>query len=201
MKNKLTAVNDILRRLGRPPVASLDTSGTSTQSLAESHLNDAVRDIQKRGWFYNFKFNVTVSPAGNGKIAVNALEGGAEVFDVDTVNVDSAKNIVRQGDNLFDLDNNTDVFTGSLKIAYHFAVDFDKMPDAFQDWSIAKAAYEFGSAFYPDRPQLGRIREELQLAETTARRQDISSSNTNVLNSQALTQVRGRPRTPDRSVH
>ena len=202
MKTLLAGVNDTLRRLGKPPVAALDTNGTSTHAHVERFLEDASRDIQKRGWQWNTKYDVTADPDGSGNIAVNTLESNnAEVFNVDTYGVDSGKNVTRVGNRLFDLDNNTTVFTGSLRLIYSFAFSFTDVPDAFQDWMIAKAALEFAYSYDPDQARIMRLKEEVALAEMNAKRAEMRAADVSVLDTRALTQVRGRPRTPDRSVY
>lgn len=201
MKTNLTAVNDILRRVGKPPVSALDTNGGSTHAHAERFLEDANRDVQKRGWQWNSKYNITASPDNSSNIVVSTLEGGAEIFNVDTYGTDTNKNVTRQGNNLFDLDNNTATFTGDLKLQYSYLLTFPNVPDAFQDWIIAKAALEFSYSVYPDQARVARLQNEVQMAEVHAKRAEMRAADVQVLDTAALMQVRGRPRTPDRSVY
>ena len=57
--SKLDAVNVIIRALGDPPVAALDTGGTSDAGEAETILDEKVREIQGNGpgllsgWYQN----------------------------------------------------------------------------------------------------------------------------------------------------
>lgn len=201
MKTNLTAVNDILRRVGKPPVSALDTNGGSTHGHVERFLEDANRDIQKRGWQWNTKYDITASPNNSGNIVVSTLEGSAEIFNVDTYGTDTNKNVTRQAANLFDLDNNTATFTGDVKLQYSYLLAFANVPDAFQDWVIAKAALEFSYSFNPDQARVMRLQNEVQMAEIHAKRAEMRAADVQVLDTHALTQVRGRPRTPDRSVY
>ena len=201
MKTLLDGVNDVLRRVGKPPVASNDTNGTSTHAHVERFLEDASRDVQKRGWQWNTKYDVNVDPNNSGNIVVNTLEGSADIFNVDTYGADSTKNVTRVGNTLFDLDNNTNTFTGPLRLIYSYKFAFAEMPDAFQDWVVAKAALEFLYSYAPDQARILRLKEEVALAETAAKRAEMRSADVSVLDTHALTQVRGRPRTRDRSVY
>jgi hypothetical protein len=200
MKTTLIAVNDILRRVGKPPVSSLDTGGGSTHAHVERFLDDANRDVQKRGWQWNHKHNVTASADESGNIVVSTLES-TDVFNVDTYGTDSGKNVTRQGNNLYDLDNNTDVFTGDLKLQYSYFITFPNVPDAFQDWIVARAALEFSYSHSPDQARVARLQQEVQASEVHAKRAEMRAADSRVLDTAALIQVRGRPRTPDRSVY
>jgi hypothetical protein len=201
MKTTLTAVNDILRRVGKPPVSALDTNGSSTHAHIERFLSDASRDVQKRGWQWNTKYNVEAAPSTNlGQINVSDLET-TDVFNIDTYGADTNKNVTRQGQFLFDLDNNTNVFTSAVKVQYSYEVTFPNVPDAFQDWIIAKAAVEFSYSFDPDQARVQRLQNEVQNAEVHAKRAEMRAADVQVLDTPALVQVRGRPRTTDRSVY
>ena len=46
----LSTVNDVLRRIGKPVVAALDTGGGSLSSYAERAIDDASKTVQQEGW-------------------------------------------------------------------------------------------------------------------------------------------------------
>lgn len=60
---KLEAVQEVLRRNGMEPGPALDPTGPSMMGKAERILDAEELAIQTRGWHYNTKYNVEVSPS------------------------------------------------------------------------------------------------------------------------------------------
>ena len=60
--DKLEGVNKVLRASGRLPVPVLDTGGNSWAGMAERVIDLEDLQVQTRGWHYNTRENVTVSP-------------------------------------------------------------------------------------------------------------------------------------------
>lgn len=59
---KLQAVQEILRRSGLMPPAALDTDGASMASNAERCLDSEELAVQSRGWHYNTRREILLSP-------------------------------------------------------------------------------------------------------------------------------------------
>lgn len=60
--DKLEGVNKVIRASGKLPVPSLDTGGNSWAGIAERVIDLEDLQVQTRGWHYNTRHNVTVSP-------------------------------------------------------------------------------------------------------------------------------------------
>tara|TARA_Y100000589_G_scaffold307047_1_gene322329 strand:- start:5994 stop:6626 length:633 start_codon:yes stop_codon:yes gene_type:complete len=209
MRTTLQAVQEMARRLGKHPPAGLDTGGNSLQAQLERVLDDASNSVQSEGWFWNTKHNITVTPTGS-KIQVNQLENVADIgvspiyatiFHVDTDGTDSNVNVVRNGDYLYNLTDNTDTFTSSIKLTYTYKREFENVPEAFQSWIIALASFNYNRHYIGDKSSDGALQVEMQDARRQATREEIRSADVNVLNTQEMRQIRGRRRTPDRSVY
>lgn len=198
MKTTLEAVNDVLRRLNKMPVSALGLGPLATR--IQRVLEDEDRAMQRQGWHFNTKYDVTLSPDGSNKYDVTTLES-TTVFGVDTYGTDFNRNLVRQGDFLYDLDDNTDTFTGDVKVLYSYQLPFESIPEAYQDWAIARTAFRVATSEGAERADLQLLNMELNRAEAMARRDEMRRSDVNVLETAEMVQIRGRRRMPDRSVY
>jgi hypothetical protein len=200
--NKLEAVNAVMRRLGKPVVAALDTNGTSTPAYMERQLDDAIRQIQQRGWHWNAKYDVEATADGSGQIDVSALEGVAEVFHVDTYGEDARTDVIRQGDYLYDrVEKSTTSFSGTIKLQYVYDVTWDQVPPAFQDWAVGQAALNFNRFYGGDRSRDAVLDMDLRDSRSRAIQDETRISDINILDTEEMRQVRGRPRMRNRSVY
>jgi len=198
MKTTLEAINEILRRLGKSPVSALHVGPLATRS--QRALEDESRALQREGWHFNTKYGVTLSPNGDSKYDVTTLEA-TQIFHIDTDGEDFSKNFVRQGDFLYDLDNNTDIVTGSITVTYSYELPYESIPEAFQDWAMAKAALGLAPQFGVAGPELQILTVNLQRAETNARRDEMRRSDVNVLETREAVAIRGRRRMGWRSLY
>ena len=147
--------------------------------------------------------DVAIEPEVNpdlNKYDVTSLEP-TEIFHIDTYAEDSSKNLVRQGKFMYDLDNNTDTFTSDIKVSYSYELPFESIPEAFQDWAIAKAALGLAPQFGVEGPDLQILTVNLQRAETNARRDEMRRSDVNVLETREAVAIRGRRRMGWRSLY
>lgn len=194
--NKLDAVNAVLRRLGLTPVSSLDTGGNSTQAQAERYLDDADTSCQARGWHFNTRRGVTLTRNGSGKIAVPAstyridTDGDCKNLDVSVV-----------GGFLYDLENNTDVWTRDLVVTYVARASFTDLPQTFADYVISEAAYLYNRAHKANPAIDGALRDEIARRYSESKREDNDRADVNLLNTGEMNQLRGRPRMRDRSIY
>lgn len=197
MKTTLEAVNDVLRRLNKMPVASLGLGPLATR--IQRVIEDEERALQRQGWHFNTKYNVSMSPNNDSKYDVTSLET-TEVFAVDTYGTDFSKNLVRQGNFLYDLDENTDTFTGDIKVSYSFQLPFESIPEAFQDWVIARSSFRIATSEGAEQSELNLLNLEVNRAEAFAKRDEFRRSDVNVLETYEAVQIRGRRRLAVRSV-
>tara|TARA_Y100001973_G_C5092846_1_gene278426 strand:+ start:186 stop:791 length:606 start_codon:yes stop_codon:yes gene_type:complete len=200
--DKLASVNAMLQRLGKNVVSALDTDGTSVASYAERAIDDAMRQVQQRGWHFNSKYDVEVTANESGQIDVSALEGSSELYYVDTYGDDFDTDVVRQGNFLYDRkEQSSTSFTGTIKLEYIYDVGFANLPAAFQDWVIAQAALNYNKFYGGDRSRDIALERDLLDSRSRAVQDETRVSDINVLETEAMRQVRGRPRMQNRSVY
>jgi len=195
--NKVDAVNAVLRRVGLPPVSSLDTGGLSAAAHAERFIDGANRSCQARGWHFNTRRGVTLSPDPvTNKIAVPAA-----TFHIDTHGQSKHIDVTVVGGNLFDVDNNVDTWTQDVVVTYVVLSDFDDLPEAFADYVVTESAYQFNRFHKKDQALDSMLRDELAVRWTRVRQLDGDLADVNVLDTGEMIQMRGRPRMRDRSVY
>lgn len=193
---KLEAINAILRRLGLTPVSSLDTGGNSTQAQAERYLDDADRSCQARGWHFNTRRGVTLARNGSNKVAVPA-----GTYRIDTSGSCSSIDVSVVGGFLYDLENNTDVWSRDLEVSYVSHAAFTDLPQSFADYVVSEAAFLYNRAHKANKAIDGALAAEAERRYSEAKREDDDRADVNVLNTSEMNQMRGRPRMRDRSVY
>jgi hypothetical protein len=194
--NKLDAVNAVLRRIGLTPVSALDNGGLSVQAQAERYLDDADLACQARGWHFNTRSNVTLTRNASNKISVPE-----STYRIDTMGTDGDKDVTVVGGYLFDLENNTDVWSQDLVVTYVSKAAFTDLPQTFADYIISEAAFLFNRSHKKDKDLDALLQAEVARRSSEARREDNDRSDVNVLNTQDMNQLRGRPRMRDRSIY
>lgn len=185
--NKLEAVNFVMMRCGYGPVSALDTGGASFQAHAERFIDEQELLIQSRGgsgWHYNRRRNVEIAPSGGTvQVPVGCLA-------IDTEGPSARRDVTLLGARLFDLDNNTDVFTETLTYTYVLRYEFECIPPTIRFYVAASAASEFNSAYGHPRRQT-RLDQERDVARTKAEQSDGDASDLNVLNTSEALLLRG----------
>lgn len=185
---RLTAVNAVLRRLGMTPVAALDTAGNSAASQAERYLDDADEACQSQGWHFNKKVDVTLDIGADGKIAVPTGTWYRLDSSGDSVNT----NIRIKDGFLYDILDNTDIFTSSVEVSYVERINWTDLPQTFAAYIISEAAYALNRSHKNKGPLDGLLMEEIAKRWVECKREDNEHSDTNVLHTNEMNRLRGR---------
>lgn len=128
---ELEAVNVMLTTIGEAPVNTLTGNQVTDVTIAQQVLNEVNREVQSQGWYFNTENGVTLTPDNNKHILPPA----------DTARIDSRDyNIVIREDKLFDLDDFSYEFGGSIKVNIVYYQDFSVLPDAAKRYIAARAA-------------------------------------------------------------
>jgi hypothetical protein len=138
---KLESVNRVLRRAGGYPVNSLDTNGPSAAAEAERCIDESAKIILQREWNFNTRSKVTLTPDVNGYIAVPA-----GTLHLDTDGNSEYRNITYRGQRLFDVTNNTEIFSGPITVLITSLWEFHCIPEPVADYITAEAAFNFNAA-------------------------------------------------------
>ena len=128
---ELEAVNVLLTTIGEAPVNTLTGNQVTDVTIARQVLNEVSREVQSQGWYFNTENGVKLNPDNNKHILPPA----------DTARIDSRDyNIVIREDKLFDLDDFTYEFGGTIKVNIVYYQDFTVLPDAAKRYIAARAA-------------------------------------------------------------
>ena len=137
LTSKLEAVNSMLGHIGESPVNSISDTNALPISAATaiSVLDEVSRAVQAEGWHFNTELKVTLSPAGDGTIALDE-----DVLEVDTT---STPDIAQRGLALFDRSSNTSVFTSDLEVNLTRLLDWTSLPEAARRYITLRASRVF----------------------------------------------------------
>ena len=141
---ELSAVNSILGSIGQAPITSLthstgqpDPLDNPEISFIKNLLDEVSKDVQTTGWHFNTQNKVKRNPDSNGNFIVPA---NAILFDISNGQVDRNRDVVRRDGKLFDLVQNTDVFTQGFYFDIISLYQFVDVPPAIQRYIISRAA-------------------------------------------------------------
>ena len=140
---ELDAVNEIIAGIGEAPIDTLENMTDTDAINAYRLLKTIDRQEQARGWAFNIRRNISLIPDENGHIKFNNMYLYIRPYD-------KTINLARSGSYYKDLNRNTNVFSRSIKADVIEQVPFEELPDAYRNWVIAKAVYEFNSRYFGD---------------------------------------------------
>ena len=132
---KLEAVNMVLRGVGQDVVETLDEDWPDVQS-ASKLVDDISRALQIKGWSWN-KRKFTFTPDENGFIFLP--NNYISIFVEDHRNY---THVVERGMKLFDIDNDTFVFTTALTLHLYVLVPFEEFPLSVKEYIGCSAAVQ-----------------------------------------------------------
>lgn len=172
--SKLDAVNRILRASGEYPVSTLAVTGSNDVTLAIQTLDEVAIQVQMTGLNCN---TVTKDylPDINGRIYIPD-----DTLAVDTIGNDYGRNLVQRGRTptyLFDVDNNTDVFTigTPVHVKITTSLEFESLPTAEQFEVVDMAARMYQMATVGETSQDKLLQEIAFMSRARSRAADIRS--------------------------
>lgn len=143
MTFKLEAINRCLRAIGETPVNAI-TSSLPEAADARSLVDEVTKEVLAAGWHCNTNYNVKLTPDIDGYIRVPNT-----YISVDTSGVSRHINVaVREDPNdellkLFNIKDQTFVFTDPLYTTIVLDFDIDSLPYQLQNYIAWKAARQF----------------------------------------------------------
>lgn len=175
---KLDAVNEMLRMLSLAPVSSLDDTENLKSSIAQETLESSRVEILSMGWHAN-KVKVTLEPDVDGYIAVSST-----VIEIEALkNTDDQEipDVTVRGDRLFDITNNTEVFTKNVNAYITYDLSFEDIPVSLRRFVLAHAKRRFQMNMQGNTATDSILREELALAQIQAKKEDLKKQRFNAL--------------------
>ena len=134
---KLEAVNIMLSSIGEAPVNSL-ASGLVDAEMAESILNATSREVQSRGWKFNYEQKFSLTPTASGEILLppNALKADLTAYSTEM-------DLIQRGKRMYDLKSHSYTIGKTVELDIVFFLDFELLPEAARHYITIKAARVF----------------------------------------------------------
>lgn len=180
---ELDAVRLMVRLSGKGDVTRLTgVDSTDLAGRAQRTLRDKSLMLQSRGWHFNSLRRVTLEPDANGFIEIPT-----NYVYVDSDWCDILIDVTEFGSRLYNLDDNTSVFTSSITVDAIFVMEFDCLPYWFKNYvaHAAAADFVFNQTSEPSRGDLLRHQHITQLmlrAKGIADANNLRASDLTVLN-------------------
>lgn len=158
-------------------------------TIAATTTTPSINGVQTITWVTDDAFSIAVNVT-NVAVGTGTQTPTSIISEIQTDGCDSWRNVVMQVDRLFDLDNNTDVFTGTLMVRYFMLLPFASIPSKVQQYLASEAAVSFNDA-YGQRERAPALRADALRARAQARGADSRIAEANVLLSPNVQDTRG----------
>lgn len=178
---KLEAVNMMLSGIGEAPVTTLADDTIEDASIAETILDQIIREVLSSGWHFNTDYDYGLSVDGNQKIP----------YPTSAAHVDAMKytgyDVVQRSDGtsqfLYDRTNRTFTFSGltTLKCKVIWIYEFEELPQAFRSWIALRAALRYAKHIMGDEATVTYSADDEREARALAVQDDIRRADHNVL--------------------
>ena len=175
---ELQALNTLLSIIGAAPVSSIARNTNGDVTLAKQILDETNVEVQSAGWHFNTEYNIELVRNASNKIPVASNVTSIDASKANTYNFD----IVLRNGFLFDLKNNTDVFSDSVAVDQVTIQEFEQIPEVFRRLIMIKAGRKFQGRTVGSSELAGFTQEDEKQAIIDAERIDSDTSDHNILN-------------------
>lgn len=184
---ELDAINTCLGVIGETPVASVDLSLPDV-AFAKKILDAANRDVQTIGLNSNSDDHFKLTPTST-KFVIPITP--YPVLRIDAWN--PWRNIVKRGANLYDKDNNTDVFTETeLYVDIVWMLPFADLPVTTRVYITMRAAKQFHNRVMGSEVLGPYTKDDEFIAWNLFQAEELNTGNYTMLNSPGLFNLRRR---------
>lgn len=170
---ELNAVNEMLMSIGEAPVSTITGTISPNATVCLNLLRTASRDLQEKGWQFNTEFEVTLTLDGNSKIAV-----ATDVLKIDTTD---SNDVAWRGGFLFNLDDNTFVFTDTVEVTLVRHLQWTDLTPATHHYIIALAIQKLHAAFPPPPELMQSAQYQFAIAQAGFMEAEVSNGDYNML--------------------
>lgn len=178
MLSKLEAINEILTAAGEQAVLTL-VSGAADTTNAETILNQETKKVLAKGWHFNTENGVEIQPDASGFINIHS-----DVLRLDPS--DQRQDYVERGSRLYNLKDQTYVFTGPVKVNLIRSLDFEEVPFNAQDLIVQRAKKKYQRAYVGSQSLDAFNRADEADAQAVANDADAEDGNLNIFNNPEL---------------
>lgn len=169
----LEAINHVLEAAGEAPVNSISTDSSSSVAVVNRKLKAERLKILNRGHTFNTTYPY-FTPDINGNILI-----GDEILSVDGWQENATTAYTVKNGKLYDVTNETDVFTDQVHLKIIEDVDFEDIRTQLQYQIMASVAKSYQRQFQQDPVMDNELIEDHHEAEVVAMEEELRGSNTN----------------------
>ena len=170
---KLDAVNIALTACNLPVAASISPATSPVAEQASLLVDQLNRKHQARGWWFNYSLKYTYTPDGSGNIAIASTILSVQPWDQEKIYA------IRDGQ-LYDMGNNTNVFSGNVDVTQITLIDFDDAPPVWQEYIAYEAALQLHQKVRGDSGSSRTVLQERDRAWSTVNSQDTRARKRNI---------------------
>lgn len=188
---ELEAINIMLGTIGQSPVSSLPSATNSTSLVdavvAEQVLAEISRKVQKEGWNFNTNIDYAIAPDVNGFITppTNTLQ-------IKVTKDYEQYNVTQRGTKMWDRENNTFVFTKTIKFDVVLFLDFTDMNEAARSYITVRAARTFQDRIFGSDTLHAYSKEDEDRERADMERADHADGNYSIFDDPATAQAVSR---------
>lgn len=138
---KLQAVNSMLLTIGESAVSVLYPAPIPEVAVAVHLLDESIKELCSRGWFWNTEYGVELTPNGDDEIVVTDISRISPHTRVGrVVDVNQSGQYVLRGTKVFDLGTKSYEFTGPITVAVARFLDWEFLPEPARYYAFIKAS-------------------------------------------------------------
>lgn len=178
----IDGINRMLRYLGELPVpndVAIDDLPEGHEAvMARTILLEVSKEEQENRWWFNW-FKQTYKPNANGYITI-----GNNVIALEASN-NRTRYLINGGD-LYDVDNQTKVFTNPVDLKVLLDIRFEDLPDIFKTYVVLVAAKHLHVYLNGDETTQRELETKIQIQKLKVDKEDMKFSNYNLIKGSKL---------------
>lgn len=180
---ELQAVNIMLTTIGEAPVNTITGTTSVDVSVAKNILDETSMSIQTQGWNFNTVYNKSLTKDADNKVPLPSNCVQADAHDDFRY-----RNLIIRAGYLYDVDNDTDVFTGDLpNLNLVLVQQFEDLPEYARRYITMKSSRRFAARFIGEEALVTLTIQDENEAMLAFKLADSRSEDNNILTSDANT--------------
>ncbi len=146
---QLDAVNEMLTAVQLMPVSSLNVATNSDVNIAIDVLSSVHREVETKGWWFNSNYRVAYAPSG-GTIPIPSNVVSLRSARGNLVGPAESREVVERNGFLYDVGNNTSIFSTSVYLDTIISQAFEDLPESARRYITIRAARIFQTKILGD---------------------------------------------------
>jgi|TARA_R100000482_G_scaffold52647_1_gene18768 hypothetical protein len=180
---ELQAVNIMLTTIGEAPVNNITGTTSVDVSVAKNILDETSMSIQAEGWNFNTVYDKALSKDIDNKVPLPS-----NCVQADANKDDRHMNLIIRAGYLYDVDNDTDVFSATVPLLDLVLVQqFEDLPEYARRYITMKSARRFAARFIGEETLVTLTMQDENEALIAFKLADSRSEDNNILTSDANT--------------